>query len=162
MKPKRSNSCLEAVTSGGTAAKRGLLHRCRVLRSIPLPHTANAELFRGRAQEQIARVIDAHGTLQPTREAGEGRRLTDAEQDQRRRGRADIVAELHDRIDAAVADAYGWPDDLNDEEIVERLVALTGFAKQRGFRRPSPGLPLSAPAHSDRPEQLNPTAKPRS
>ncbi|WP_380879071.1 hypothetical protein ACFB49_20180 [Sphingomonas sp. DBB INV C78] len=46
------------------------------------------------------------------------------EQDQRRRGRVDIIAELHDRIDAAVADAYGWPADLSDEEIVARLVAL--------------------------------------
>lgn len=46
------------------------------------------------------------------------------EQDQRRRGRIDIIAELHDRIDAAVAQAYGWPADLPDEEIVARLVAL--------------------------------------
>ncbi|QIG79215.1 class I SAM-dependent DNA methyltransferase [Stakelama tenebrarum] len=46
------------------------------------------------------------------------------EQDQRTRGRVDIIAELHDRIDAAVADAYGWPQDLTDEAIVERLVAL--------------------------------------
>jgi hypothetical protein len=46
------------------------------------------------------------------------------EQDQRRRGRVDIIAELHDRIDAAVADAYGWPRDLTDDAIVTRLVAL--------------------------------------
>ncbi|MDO6415940.1 class I SAM-dependent DNA methyltransferase [Sphingomonas sp. BIUV-7] len=50
--------------------------------------------------------------------------LTAAEQDQRRRGRIDILSELHDRIDAAVADAYGWPRDLSDAEIVTRLVAL--------------------------------------
>ncbi|WP_404372251.1 class I SAM-dependent DNA methyltransferase [Sphingomonas sp. MMS24-J45] len=50
--------------------------------------------------------------------------FTEAEQDQRRRGRVDIIAELHDRIDAAVADAYGWPRDLSDEAIVTRLVAL--------------------------------------
>ncbi|RYD55729.1 MAG: class I SAM-dependent DNA methyltransferase [Sphingomonadales bacterium] len=46
------------------------------------------------------------------------------EQDQRTRGRVDIIAELHDRIDDAVADAYGWPRDLSDQEIVVRLVAL--------------------------------------
>lgn len=50
--------------------------------------------------------------------------FTDAEADQRRRCRVDIIAELHDRIDAAVNDAYGWPRDLSDEEIVTRLVAL--------------------------------------
>jgi len=35
-----------------------------------------------------------------------------------------ILRDLHDRIDAAVADAYGWPVDLSDEEILLRLVAL--------------------------------------
>ncbi len=35
-----------------------------------------------------------------------------------------ILRDLHDRIDAAVADAYGWPADLSDEEILLRLVAL--------------------------------------
>jgi len=50
--------------------------------------------------------------------------FTAVERDQRRRGRVDIIAELHDRIDAAVADAYGWPRDLTDDVIVTRLVAL--------------------------------------
>jgi hypothetical protein len=35
-----------------------------------------------------------------------------------------IMKELHDRLDAAVADAYGWPLGLSDEEILVRLVAL--------------------------------------
>ena len=35
-----------------------------------------------------------------------------------------ILKELHDRLDEAVADAYGWPTDLSDEEILVRLVAL--------------------------------------
>jgi len=35
-----------------------------------------------------------------------------------------ILKELHDRLDVAVADAYGWPADLPDEEILARLVAL--------------------------------------
>jgi hypothetical protein len=35
-----------------------------------------------------------------------------------------ILRDLHDQIDAAVADAYGWPVDLSDEEILVRLVAL--------------------------------------
>lgn len=32
--------------------------------------------------------------------------------------------QLHDDLDAAVFDAYGWPHDLTDEQILERLVAL--------------------------------------
>jgi len=35
-----------------------------------------------------------------------------------------IVKELHDRIVALVAEAYGWPADLPDEDILARLVAL--------------------------------------
>ncbi|WP_431201838.1 type IIL restriction-modification enzyme MmeI [Bradyrhizobium betae] len=35
-----------------------------------------------------------------------------------------ILEELHDRLDAAVAQAYGWQVDLSDEEILARLVAL--------------------------------------
>jgi hypothetical protein len=35
-----------------------------------------------------------------------------------------ILKELHDRLDQAVAAAYGWPADLADEEILARLVAL--------------------------------------
>jgi hypothetical protein len=35
-----------------------------------------------------------------------------------------IMKELHDKIDVAVAEAYGWPADLSNEEILARLVAL--------------------------------------
>src|SRR5690606_23458791 len=38
--------------------------------------------------------------------------------------RAPIVDRLHEQIDAAVAEAYGWPVDLPPSEIVARLVAL--------------------------------------
>ena len=30
----------------------------------------------------------------------------------------------HRKLDAAVCDAYGWPHDLSDEEILEQLLAL--------------------------------------
>lgn len=35
-----------------------------------------------------------------------------------------IIKELHDKLDVAVAEAYGWPADLSDDEILARLVAL--------------------------------------
>ena len=34
------------------------------------------------------------------------------------------MRELHDELDSAVAEAYGWHADLTDEEILSRLVAL--------------------------------------
>ena len=30
----------------------------------------------------------------------------------------------HQRLDEAVLDAYGWPHEVTDEEILERLLAL--------------------------------------
>jgi hypothetical protein len=35
-----------------------------------------------------------------------------------------ILKELHDRLDHAVAEAYGWPAELEEEEILYRVVAL--------------------------------------
>ncbi len=34
------------------------------------------------------------------------------------------AGQLHDDIDSAVYDAYGWPHDLSDEDILQRLVEL--------------------------------------
>ncbi len=31
---------------------------------------------------------------------------------------------VHKKLDAAVFAAYGWPSDLSDEEILEKLLAL--------------------------------------
>ena len=35
-----------------------------------------------------------------------------------------ILRDLHDQIDTAVAEAYGWPTTLTDDEILHRLVDL--------------------------------------
>jgi len=35
-----------------------------------------------------------------------------------------ILKELHERLDALVFEAYGWPQSLSDEDILEKLVAL--------------------------------------
>ena len=53
-----------------------------------------------------------------------GAALTDSDEGVKQRGLVLILAELHDRIDALTAAAYGWPADLTDEQILERLVAL--------------------------------------
>ena len=37
-----------------------------------------------------------------------------------------MIHELHNNIDAAVADAYGWRADLPDQEILARLVGMGG------------------------------------
>ncbi len=57
-----------------------------------------------------------------------GEALTAKERTVHEAGLVSVLRQLHDDLDAAVADAYGWPtsdhDQLSDEEILERLVDL--------------------------------------
>jgi hypothetical protein len=39
-------------------------------------------------------------------------------------GLVSVLKQIHDELDAVVFDAYGWPHDLTDGQILERLVAL--------------------------------------
>lgn len=39
-------------------------------------------------------------------------------------GCVSVIHELHSKLDAAVAEAYGWAENLSDEDILGRLVAL--------------------------------------
>lgn len=50
--------------------------------------------------------------------------LTPAEEVIKDKGLILILEELHEKLDALVFEAYGWPQTLTDEEILERLVAL--------------------------------------
>jgi hypothetical protein len=65
-----------------------------------------------------------------------GEQLDLIEQDMLTRGRVAIIAELHDRLDRAVARAYGWAADLSADDIVARLVALNAerAAEERAGR----------------------------
>lgn len=109
--------------------------KSRTFDPFPFPDASEAQrkIIGDLAEELDAtrkEVLAEHGDLALTglynlrEKLKKGGAFDMVEQDQRRRGRVDIIAELHDRIDAAVADAYGWPRDLTDEQIVERLVAL--------------------------------------
>ena len=53
-----------------------------------------------------------------------GEPLTAKEKIIHEQGLVSVLRKIHDDLDAAVLDAYGWPHDLTDEEILERLVAL--------------------------------------
>ncbi len=53
-------------------------------------------------------------------------------------GLVSLLKQIHDELDAAVLDAYGWPATLTDEEILERLVALNAeraAEEERGLVR---------------------------
>lgn len=82
-------------------------------------------------------VLDRHGFLTMTKlynvlervralEAGKDGEppLSETEKDIYEAGLVGTLKSIHDDIDAAVFEAYGWPADLDGEAILERLVAL--------------------------------------
>jgi hypothetical protein len=58
-----------------------------------------------------------------------GESLNDDERDIHEKGLVGVLKEIHDDLDAAVAEAYGWEAGLPEEEILQRLVDLN--AKRR-------------------------------
>ena len=53
-----------------------------------------------------------------------GEPFTDRDRDYNNRALVSTLKQIHDELDAAVFEAYGWHQNLTDEEILERLVAL--------------------------------------
>jgi hypothetical protein len=77
-------------------------------------------------------------------------RLTKNEQTIHDQGLIAILRQIHDELDAAVAEAYGWPADVTEEEVLARLVALNHERAEEERR----GI-----IHWLRPEFQNPTGK---
>lgn len=73
------------------------------------------------AEHQVLTLTKLYNVLEALKE---GRALTDAERDVHDRGLVTLIRQHHDTIDTLVAEAYGWPADLSDEDILIRLVAL--------------------------------------
>lgn len=86
-------------------------------------------------------------------------------------GLVSVLKKLHDDLDAAVFDAYGWPHDLTDEQILERLVALNAeraAEERRGlirwlrpeFQNPSGAKPATQADldTTDEPDEAAPAA----
>ena len=77
-----------------------------------------------------ARVLSRHTFLTMTglynarARIGANCALTEAEQTVHEEGCVGVLDHLHQRLDRLVAQAYGWPDDLSDAQIVDRLIDL--------------------------------------
>jgi hypothetical protein len=66
-------------------------------------------------------LTDCYNVLEKLR-AGEA--LTAKDKRVHEEGLVTVLMQLHDELDPAVAEAYGWPANLSDEEILQRLVDL--------------------------------------
>lgn len=127
-----------ALASGGTLEDRPIYTKSKGFDPFPFPETSEDQKQKiGAIAEELdahrKRVLAAHDHLTLTGLYNVLERLKagakpDELNDRERRifddGLVLILKELHEKLDIAVADAYGWPVDLPEEEVLSRLVAL--------------------------------------
>jgi hypothetical protein len=111
------------------------VYNSRCFATFPFPACTDAQAARIR---ELGEQLDAHRKRQqaahPTltitgmynvlEKLRRDEPLTDKEKVVHEQGLVSVLRQLHDDLDAAVFDAYGWPRDLSDEQILEKLVAL--------------------------------------
>lgn len=133
-----------SINTGGTLEDRPRYNNTLCFDPFPFPDLDDKPALKARLEELGERLdsfrkerLEKHDFLTMTKlynvlervralEAGKTDEppLTPAERDIYEAGLVRILKEIHDQIDAAVFEAYGWPSDLNEDEILERLVAL--------------------------------------
>lgn len=110
-------------------------NKTRCFETFPFPDPPEALKARIR---DLGERLDAHRKRQQALHPGltmtgmynvleklrSGEPLTAKEREINDQGLVSLLKQIHDELDAAVFEAYGWPPDLSDEDILERLVAL--------------------------------------
>jgi hypothetical protein len=126
--------------AGGTLQDRPRYNSDRTFLPFPFPETnsgsvasdlrASAEKLDTLRKEVLSKNPDLtmtkiYNVLESVRLAeSNGSTLAAADRDIAVRGCISLIRKYHDAIDTAVAEAYGWPANLSDEDILTRLVAL--------------------------------------
>ncbi|GAA4383219.1 class I SAM-dependent DNA methyltransferase [Hymenobacter koreensis] len=124
-----------ALALGSTLEDRPRYNNSRCFDPFPFPAATPAQQARIR---ELAEQLDAHRKRQqaqhPTltltdlynvvEKLRANQPLTPKDQTVNQQGLASVVLSLHQQLDAAVAEAYGWPPALPDAEILTRLVRL--------------------------------------
>lgn len=110
-------------------------NKSRCFDPFPFPDASEAQKARLRA---LGEELDAHRKAQAAahprltltavynvlEKLRAGERIEGRDKETYDQGLVGILKNIHDRIDAEVAAAYGWPADLDDEAILTRLVEL--------------------------------------
>jgi MmeI, target recognition domain len=124
-----------ALNQGGTLEDRPRYTKSACFDPFPFP--SPGELLKSRIRT-VAEELDAfrkerqkeHPTLTLTQmynvleKLRTNVALDDDEECIKNEGLILILKELHEKLDALVFEAYGWPQTLTDEQILEKLVAL--------------------------------------
>ena len=132
-----------AMAAGGNigVGNDSVYNKTRCFDPFPFPTATFTQQVRIR---ELAEALDAHRKRQQAQHPGltltnlynvveklrAGQPLTAKEQAAHAQGLAVVVLSLHQQLDAAVADAYGWPADLPGADILTRLVQLNHVRQQ--------------------------------
>ena len=124
-----------SLAAGGTLEDRPRYTKGVCFDPFPFPVCTLAQAARIRS---LGEDLDAHrkrqqaahpaltitGMYNVLEKLRSGEALTAKEKVIHEEGLVSVLKQLHDNLDAAVFDAYGWPKDLTDEQLLEKLVAL--------------------------------------
>ncbi len=124
-----------ADAAGGTLEDRPTWTNTTCFSPYPFPVCPAAQQARIR---QLGEDLDAHRKRQQAAHPGltltgmynvlaklrSGEALTAKEKTIHEQGLCAVLKDIHDRLDAEVAAAYGWPADLPDDAVLDRLVQL--------------------------------------
>jgi hypothetical protein len=124
-----------ALAAGGTLEDRPRYNKTVCFEPFPFP--AATEEQRARIRD-LGERLDAHrkarqalhseltltGMYNVLGKLRAGEPLTAKEKTIHEQGLVTVLRELHDELDRVVLDAYGWPHDLDEQGILQRLVDL--------------------------------------
>ena len=122
-----------ALAAGGLLEDRPRYNKTRCFDPFPFPEATKAQAarirdlaeeldqHRKRAQEAGLGLTTQYNLLERLRS---GDALTEKEQALDAKGLVSLLLDLHQKLDAAVAEAYGWDAELSDAAILDHLVAL--------------------------------------
>ncbi|HET7369216.1 MAG TPA: DNA methyltransferase [Gammaproteobacteria bacterium] len=124
-----------ALALGGTLEDRPRYNKTKCFETFPFPAASETQKERIR---KLAEQLDAHrkkqqaehpdltltGMYNVLEKLRANQPLTAKDKNIHEQGLVSVLKDLHDDLDAAVADAYGWRADLPKEALLENLVAL--------------------------------------
>ena len=130
-----------ALAAGGTLEDRPRYNKTRCFDTFPFPDASPVQQARIRALAEDLDALrkrqqEAHSDLTLTGmynvlvKLRGNQPLSDDDRAVNDKGLVSTLRRLHDDLDAAVADAYGWPADLPDQDILLRLAALNKQRRQ--------------------------------
>ncbi len=124
-----------ALAAGGTLEDRPTWTNTTCFLKFPFPEPSSKQRA---CVRKLAEAIDTHRRTRQKKhpyltltdaynvlaKLRAGETLTADDEKVRDIALVDTLLHLHDELDAAVLDAYGWPKDITDDDILTRLVAL--------------------------------------